>query len=130
MKRLFKLKRKKSPNPPRQHNASAEPADIAARPPDLRAEPDAIPDGGRNLSYGGPEADRTDLMVPLDEREREGSQVLVQDGLDGVRELHASGASASGVVIGGTGRGNQPESERSDPRDVRSIHADMFSSFR
>ena len=130
MKRLFKLKRKKSPKSPRRHNASAEPADIAARLPDLRAEPDVIPDGGRNLSYEGPEADRTDLMVPLDEREREGSQVLVQDGLDGVRELHASGASASGVVIGGTGRGNQPESERSDPRDVRNIHADMFSSFR
>ena len=112
MKRFFaKAKRKNSPKPPHQHNSPAKPANIAAVPPDPRAELDVIPDGGRILSYEGPEADRTDPMVPPDEGGREGSQVLVQVGMDAVRELHRSGASTSGVVTGGSGRGNQPESE-------------------
>ena len=113
MKRLFTtIKRKKSPKPPQQPTPPAKPADIATGPPDSRTELDDIPDG-RNLSYDseGPEADRTDPMVPPDEGGREGSQVSVQDGMYGARELHSSGALASGVVIGGTGCGNHPESE-------------------
>ena len=114
MKRLFTtIKRKKLPKPPRQPTPPAKPADIAAGPPDSRAELAVIPDGGWNLSYDseGPEADRTDPIVPPDEGGRKGSQVLVQDGMHGIRELHASAASTSRVVIDGTGCGNQPESE-------------------
>ena len=113
MKRIFTaIKRKKSPKPPQQPTPPVKPAGIAAGSPDSRTELDAIPDG-RNLSYDseGPEPDRTDPMVPPKEAGREGSRVLVQDGMYGVQGLHASGALPSGVVIGGTGYGNQPESE-------------------
>ena len=78
----MEIKRKSSPKPPHQYNSPAEPADIASGPPDPRAELDVIPDGGQILSYEDPEADRTDPMVPPDEGGREGSQVLVQDGMD------------------------------------------------
>ena len=111
MKRLFKLRPKKSPKPPQQPNLPAGLADIAVSPPNSRAELDVIPDGGRNLSYEGPEADHADPTVKLDEGGRGGSQVLVQDGMDGVRKLHSSGASTSGVAIGGTGCGSQPTSK-------------------
>ena len=113
MKRLFTtIKRKKSPKSPQQLTPPAKSVDFAAGPPDSRTELDVIPDG-RSLSYDseGPEADRTDPMVPPYEGGREGSQLLVQDGMYGVRELQASGASISGVVIGGTGCRNQPEGE-------------------
>jgi hypothetical protein len=127
MKHLFaKIKRKKSPKPPQQTTPTAKPADVAAGLPNSRAELDVIPDGGRNLSYEGPEADRTDPMVLLDEG-GEGSKILAQDETDGVRELHTFGTSTSGVVTGGTGCGNQPESEwfRS-PRWARHSRGPVF----
>ena len=131
MKRFFKINRKKSPKPPQPPTHPTKPADINARPPDSRTELDVIPDGGRNPSHESLEADRTDQTVPPDEGGKEGSQVLVQDGVDGVRELRPTGASTSRVVpIGGTtSGGNQPESERFDPRDEPNIHADLCSSF-
>ena len=104
MIRFFtKIKRKKSPQPPQQPIPPAKPADIVAGPPDSQEELDVIPDEGRNLSNEGLEADSTDPTVQLDEGEKEGSQVLIQDGTGGVRELPASGASTSSAAIGGTG---------------------------
>ena len=129
MKRFFKINRKKSPKPPQPPAHPTKPADIGARPPDSQTELDATPDGGRNPSHDGLEADRTDRTVPPDEGDKEGLEVLVQDGVDGVRELHASGASTSRVVVDDTDGGNQPESERFDPRDGLNIHADLCSSF-
>ena len=104
MKRFFtKIKRKESPQPPRQPIPPAKPTDIAAGPPDSQEELDVIPDEGRNLFNEGLEPDRTDPTAQLDEGGGEGSQVLIQDGTGGVRELPASGASTSRTAIGGTG---------------------------
>ena len=112
MKHLFKkIKRKKSPKPPRQPIPPEKPADIVAGPPaDLPgAEPDAtIPgDGGRNVSNNDLETDYTDLTVLPDEGGRGGSRVLFQDETDAGQELPASGASTSGVATGGADYGDQ-----------------------
>ena len=108
MKQFFKIKRKKSPNPPRQPILPEKPANVAAGSPGLRAELDVtIPgDGGRNVSDNDPEADRTDLTVPPNGGTI-GTRVLFQDGMDGGQELHASGAPTSVVTVGGTCYGNQ-----------------------
>ena len=110
MKHLFKkIKRKKSPKPPRQPIPPEKPADIAAGPPaDLPgAEPDdTIPDdAGRNVSDNDPEADHTDLTVLPDEGGKGDPRVLFQNETD--EELPASGASTSGVATGGADYGDQ-----------------------
>ena len=104
MKHLFKkIKRKKSPKPPRQPIPPEKPADIAAGPPadlpgtELDATVATIPGGGgRNFSDKDLEADYTDLTVLPDEGGRGGSRVLFQDETDAGQELPASGASTSG----------------------------------
>ena len=102
MKRFFnKIKRKESPKPPHQPIRSEEPADIAAEPPDIRPEVDVIPEGGQNPPYEGPGADRADLTALQNEGESVGLRMLSQDKMDGDQELPASGASTSGVAIGG-----------------------------
>ena len=108
MKRFFKINRKKSPKPS-QPIPPEKPADIVAGPPNLRAEPNVtIPsDGERNDSDNGPEADHTDPTVPPNEGGRIGSQALFQDEMDVGQELPTSGASTSGVVIGGVDYGDQ-----------------------
>ena len=91
-------------------SASDSSADIAARPPDLRAELDVtIPgDGGRDVSDNHLEADHTDLTIPPSEGGREGPQVLFQDGMDGDQELPVSkGASTSVVSTGRADHGDQ-----------------------
>ena len=112
MKRLFKIKRNESPKPPQKPIRLDKPADIAAGPPDNQAEADAGPDGGQNLSYESPGADRTDLTVPPDERGKVGPRMVFQDGMVGNQELPASGASTSGasapgVMIGDADNRNQ-----------------------
>ena len=111
MRRLFKIKREKSPKPPHQPIPPAKPIDIVARPPGSRTELDVIPDGGQNLSSEGLETDRTDPAVRPDEGGREGPQVLIQDETDGVQELLALGASTSRITIGSTGCGDQSTGE-------------------
>ena len=99
----------KSPKPPEQSIPLRKSTSIVARPPDLRAELDAtIPsDGGQIVSDDDLEADRTDLPVPPDEGGRVGTQGLFQDGMDGDRELPASGTSTSALAIGGADHGDQ-----------------------
>ena len=94
-------------------SASDSSADIAAGPSDPRAELDVtIPgDGGQNVSGDDLEADHTDLTIPSNEGEREGPQVLFQDGMDVGQELPASGAPTPEVAIGGTDFGDQPASK-------------------
>ena len=114
MKRFFKTNRKKTPKPPQQPIPPEKPADIAAGPPNLREELDVrvIPsDGGQSVSDEGLEADRTDLSVPPNEGGRIGPRAPFQEGVDGDRELPASGTSTSVVAIGGTGHGNLPASK-------------------
>ena len=126
MKHFFKINRKKSPKPPRQPLPPEKPADIAAGPPDLRAELGvAIPDdGGRNVSDNDLKADHTDLTVPPNEGGRSGPRVLSQDWMDIGQELPASGASTSMVAICGAGYGNQLGSKCS--RFLRwNIHAHL-----
>ena len=114
MKRFFKIIRKKTPKPPQQPIPPEEPAGIAAGPPNLREELDVIPsNGGRSVSDEGLEADRIDLSVPPNEEGRIRPRAPFQEGVDGGRELPASGASTSVVAIGGTGHGNLPASKYS-----------------
>ena len=116
MKHIFRVKREKSPKPPHQPIPPETPADIAAGPPNIRAELDVtLPgDGGQNVPDNDLEADRTDLTVPPNEGETIGPRVLIQDRMDGDQELHASGASTSvKVSVGGAGCGNRLASERS-----------------
>ena len=107
MKRFFKIKRKEQPKPPRKPIRLENPANIGARPPDIREEVDVTPDGGRNLSRNDPGADRAGLAVLPDEGGRMGTRVVFQDTMDGEQELPASGASTSGVGTGGAGYRNQ-----------------------
>ena len=111
MKRIFKgIKRAISPKPPPQPIPPEKPADIAAGPPDLRAELDITDpgDGGQNVSDNYLKADHTDLPVPRNEGGRIGPRVLFQDGTDGDQEFPASeGTRTSVVAIGGAGYGNQ-----------------------
>ena len=113
MKHLFKkIKRKKSHKAPRQPIPPEKPAGIAAGPPaDLPGTepPDAtIPgDGGRNVSDNDLEADHTDLTVLPGEGGKGDPRVLFQNETDVGQELPASGASTSGVAIGGADYGDQ-----------------------
>ena len=96
MKHLFKkIKRGKSPNPPRQPTLPGKPVDIAAAPPDIRTEPDDNSDGGRSFSSQVPEVDSPDPAI-----------LPFQDGMDANQQLPASGAQTSDVVIGGDGCGS------------------------
>ena len=65
----MKIKRKNSPKPP----ISTTPQEsllilLLGRLIPEQTQLDVIPDGGQILSYEGPEADRTDPMVPPDGR--------------------------------------------------------------
>ena len=105
-----KINRTISPKPPRQPIPQERPADIAAGPPDLRAELDSVTilnDGGQNVSDNDLEADHTDLAVPPNEGGTIDPRGPFQDGMDGNQELPASGASTSAVAIGGADHGGQ-----------------------
>ena len=56
--------------------------------------------------------DRPDLTLALDDRDGEGSGIVLQNRMDEDREPHASVASTSGAVIGGDNR-----TSASDPYD-------------
>ena len=111
MKHFFKTKRGESPKPTQKPIRSQEPPEIAAVPPDVPAEVDDTLDGGRNPSYEDVDADRADLTVPQNEGEEMGSQIVVQDTVDGDQELPAPGTSTSAITIGGNGDRNQPASK-------------------
>ena len=113
MNRLFnKIKRKKTPKPPRKSTSPEKPADIAAGLSIPQAELDVVAsDGGRNVSDEGQEADHTDLTVPPNEGGTIGPRAPFQDGMNGGQELPSSGASTSVVAIGGTSYGNLPTSK-------------------
>ena len=105
MKRfLKKIGCVQSPEPPEQSIPLRKSTSIAAGPPDPRAELSdvTIPgNGGQNISDDNDlEADPTDLTVPPNEGGTIGPQGLFQDGMDGGRELPASGASTSVIAIG------------------------------
>ena len=51
------------------------------------------------------------MAVSLDGRSGGDSRIVFQDRMDEDQELPASETWTSGVVIGGTGRGNDPTSE-------------------
>jgi len=111
MNRLFKNKRKKPPGPFPQGNFPTISAKIAAGPVSYKAQSNVGPEGGRTRSNQGPEVDRPDLTVALDDRTSGGSQIVFRDRMDEEGELHASVASTSGVVVGGTERRNSRTSE-------------------
>ena len=104
MKHLFKkIKRGKSPNPPRQPTLPGKPVDIAAGQPDFRTEPDDNSDGGRSFSSQVPVVDSPDPAILPGEGGRIGPRILFQHGMDANQQLPASGAQTSDVVIGGDG---------------------------
>ena len=107
MRRLLKkIKREKSPKPPQQPTLPGKPVDIAAGPPDFRAELDDNFDGGRSISSQVPEVDSPHLAILPDEGGRIGPRILFQDGIDANQQPPASGAQISDVVISGAGCGS------------------------
>ena len=94
MRRLFKIKREKSPKPPQQPILPGKPVDITAGPPDFRTELDDNSDGGRSLSCQILEADSPDPAVLPDEGGKIGSRILFRGGMDASQQLPASGAQS------------------------------------
>ena len=124
---LNKIRGKKTPKTPRQPIRSKEPADVAAGPPDTRAEVDVTPDGGQSLFYESLGADSTNLTVPQNGGGGMSSRMVLQDTMDGDQELPASGASAPKVAVGGVGYGNQLASKCSlPPRWVQNSRPSTF----
>jgi len=106
MSRFFSNKRKKSPQPFPQGILPTITTDTAAGPVRYQVQSNTGPEGGQTRSDRGPEVDRPDLTVALDDRTGGGSRIGFQDRMDEDQELPASVASTSGVVIGGTERRN------------------------
>ena len=106
MRRLFKIKREKSPKPPQQPTLLGKSVDIAAGPPDSRTELDGNSDCGRSLSSQVPEVDSPDPTILPDEGGGMGPRILFQDGTDANQQLPASGAQISDIVISGAGCGS------------------------
>jgi len=102
MNRLFKNKRKQSPDPSPQDTSPGIPADIAAGPVSHQGQLNIGLQGGRIRSYQDLETDRADLTVTPGDGNSGDSQVVFQDSMDEDQEHPASGASTSGAMIGGT----------------------------
>ena len=110
MNRLFKNKRKKSPEPSPQGISSGTSTNVAAGPVSHQAGSYIRPEGEQS-SYQDLEVDWPDLTMALDEGSGGGLQILSQDRMDIDQELPASGGVTSGAAIGGTGHRNNPTSE-------------------
>lgn len=96
MNRLFKVTRKRAPNPHQQPIPPVDPAGIADPPPDFQGL-DVTSDGGQNLSNEGlGAAYATDLTVSRNGGVGMGLRMLFQDRKDGDQELPASGSLTSG----------------------------------
>ena len=106
MRRLFKIKREKSPKPPQQPTLPGKSVDIAAGPPDFRTELDGNSDCGRSLSSQVPEVNSPNPAILQDEGGVMGPRILFQDGMDANQQLPASGAQISDIVISGAGCGS------------------------
>ena len=108
MNRLFKNKRKKSPEPSLQGISPGVPTNATAGPANYQAQSSTGPEGGQILfSFLG----RPDLTTALDKGSGGGSQIAFQDRMEEDQKLHASGARTSGVVVGTSEYGNNPTSE-------------------
>ena len=94
VRRLFKIKREKSPMPPQQPILPGKPVDITAMPPDFRTELDDSYDGGRSFSCQILEADSPDPAILPDEGGKIGPRILFRDGMDVNQQLPASGAQS------------------------------------
>jgi len=116
MSRFFSNKRKKSPEPSPQGILPIITTDIATGPVRYQAQSNIGPEGGQTRSDQGPEVDRPDLTVALDDRTGRGSRIDFQDRMDEDQELPTLVASTSAVMIGGTERRNNRTSA-SDPCD-------------
>ena len=104
MRRLFKIKREKSPKPPQSPTLPGKPVDIAAGPPDFRTELDGNSDCGRSLSSQVPEVDSPDQAI-LPDGGGTGPRILFQDGVYANQQLPAS-AQISDIVSSGAGYGS------------------------
>ena len=111
MNRLFNKNRKNSPEPSPQGVLPGIPTNIAAGSAGHQPDPNIGPEDEKNRSYPDPEADWPDLAVSLDGRSGGDSRIVFQDRMDEDQELPTSEAWTSGVVIGGTGRGNDSTSK-------------------
>ena len=111
MNRLFKNKRKKSPEHPPQGTSPGVPIDTAAGPASYQPRPNIGLEGGQIRSHQDLEADRPDLTVALDQGSSGSSQIEFQDSMDEDQELPTSAAWTSGVAIGGTESRNNRTSE-------------------
>ena len=108
MNRLFKNKRKKPPE-----SFPAILVNIAAGPVIYQARSNIGPEDGQTRSNQGPQplVDQPDITLALEDRTSGGSQIVFRDKVDEEGEFHASVASTSGVVVGGTERRNSRTSE-------------------
>lgn len=111
MNRLFKNKRKQSPEPPPQDTSPGVPVDTAAGPASYQPRPNIGLEGGQTRSYQDLEADRPDLTVALERGSSGGSRIEFQDSMGEDQELPTSVAWASGVAIGRTESRNNRTSE-------------------
>jgi len=111
MNRLFKNKRKQSPDPSPQGTSPGILAGIAAGPVSHQAQSNIGLEGGRARSYQDLETDRTDLTVALGEGSSGGSQIVFQDSMDEDQGLPASVTSTFGAMIGGTENRNNRTSK-------------------
>jgi len=98
MNRLFKNKRKQSPEPLSQDTSPGIPGDIAAGMASYKAQSNTNLEGGRARFHQDPEVD---LTVALDQGSSGGSQMVFQSNIDKGQEPPASEAGISGVAIGG-----------------------------
>ena len=99
--RIFRNKRKQSPDPSPQDTSPGILAGISARPVSHQAQSNIGLEGGRIRSYQDLEIDRADLTVALGEGSSGGPQIAFQDSMDEDQEPPASVAWTSGAMIGG-----------------------------
>ena len=111
MNRIFKNKRKQSPDPFPRHNSPGIFAGTTAGPVSYQAPPNIGLEGGPIRSYQDLKIDRPDLTVAPGEGSSGGPQMIFQDSMDEDQEPPGSVAWTSGVAIGGTESRNSRTSE-------------------
>ena len=102
MNRIFKNKRKQSPDPFPRHNSPGIFAGTTAGPANYQAPPNIGLEGGPIRSYQDLEIDRLDLTVAPGEGNSGGPQMMFQDSMDEDQEPPGSVAWTSSAAIGGT----------------------------
>ena len=113
MKRLFKLKRKKSSKPPQQSISPGAPSDIATGSGSFQPAFAAVPEGVLSCSSGDPEPGYSDLTAAPDIAGDNDSPEGVEDKVNEDQGFPPLGPSTSGVAIGGIDFEDEPISERS-----------------